>query len=90
MRARTPTGVICDRFRLQGLSCSQHGPSAIDGQIDAGDLAGDRGGEKQAGVRDILIGRDAAERVFAGVMLDRRTRRNRTRADQTRRAISDD
>jgi hypothetical protein len=43
----------------------------------------------------ILIGRRGAEATLAlrgrkaGVMLDRRTRRNRTRADQARRAIAD-
>jgi hypothetical protein len=43
-----------------------------------------------------LIGRRGAEATLAlfgrkaGVMLDRRTRRNRTRADQERRAIAED
>jgi len=42
------------------------------------------------------IGRRGAQATLAlharkaGVMLDRRTRRNRTRADQQRRAIADD
>ncbi len=43
-----------------------------------------------------IIGRRGAEATLAlrnrkgGVMLDRRTRRNRTRADQQRRAIAED
>ncbi len=42
-----------------------------------------------------LVGRRGAEATLAlharkaGVMLDRRTRRNRTRADQRRRAIAE-
>ena len=43
-----------------------------------------------------LVGRRGAEATLAlrarkaGVMLDRRTRRNRTRADQQRRAIGEE
>lgn len=43
-----------------------------------------------------LVGRLGAQATLAlrgrkaGVMLDRRTRRNRTRADQARRAINED
>jgi hypothetical protein len=43
-----------------------------------------------------IVGRLGAEATLAlhgrkaGVMLDRRTRRNRTRADQKRRAVAED
>src|ERR1700722_3077823 len=49
--------------------CSQHGPAAVDRQIDPGNLAGRITGKKQTGIGDVAIHRDALERIFGGVAL---------------------
>src|SRR5579863_4491923 len=48
---------------------SQHRPAAIDRQVDASDLARYVACEKQAGVGDVLVNRDALQRIIRGVTL---------------------
>src|SRR3981081_750746 len=49
---------------------SQHGPTAVDRKIDAGDLALGVACQEQAGIGDINIVGHALERVVGGVVLD--------------------
>src|SRR5579863_3770543 len=48
---------------------SQHRPAAVDRQVDAGDLARDVACKKQASVGDVLVNRDALQRIVRGVTL---------------------
>src|SRR5450432_709129 len=45
------------------IGTSQHGPTAIDRKIDAGDLTRHVARQEQAGVRHVRIGRNALERI---------------------------
>src|SRR5262249_44965753 len=51
------------------MAASQHGPAAVDRQVDAGDLARGVAGEEQTGVGDIGVVGDAFEGVVGGVAL---------------------
>src|SRR6478735_5229166 len=53
------------------VGSSQHGPAAIDGKVDAGDLARSVARQEQAGVGDISVVGDALHRVFGSVALHR-------------------
>src|ERR1700685_4008454 len=54
---------------VMGCLSSQHRPAAIDRQVNTGDLARDVAGEKQTGVGDVVIDRDALQRIIGGVPL---------------------
>src|SRR5260221_4701313 len=55
--------------RSKHHAASQHRPTAIDWQVDAGDLARNIAGEKQASIGDVGIAGDALKRVIRSVAL---------------------
>src|SRR5260370_1269648 len=65
----TTVPLLMTRSAVTVISASQHGPAAIDGKIDAGDLARDVAREEQAGIGDVGVGRDALERIVGGMSL---------------------
>src|ERR1700722_10218430 len=54
---------------VMGCLSSQHRPAAVDRQVDTGDLARDVAGKKQTGVGDVIIDRDALQRIIGGMPL---------------------
>src|SRR5271168_3995969 len=54
---------------VMGCLSSQHRPAAVDRQVDTGDLARDVARKKQTGVGDVVIDRDALQRIIGGVPL---------------------
>src|SRR5262245_44370706 len=73
LAAITQSGVTTLPLRMRRsaplIVFSQCRPAAVDRQIDPGDLARNIACQKQAGVGNVGICRDALERVFVGVAL---------------------
>src|SRR5205807_6861889 len=71
LAANTASGVTTRPPRMTRstsfIFVSQHRPTAVDRQVDAGDLARRVARQEQTGVGDVHVGRDALERVIGGM-----------------------